>query len=240
MILVYSFIIIQRRFPFFFFFGPLNIAALKKIYYDKGIVHGLAQNRACLFRWDTLLAFGHRLVYRNRWCSLPFNTTDVHLFIFSNFLPVWVLHVSTHKQRLEVTIFVFATMETLLEVTSLTMSEEAVLIYILFERLSICFGREKETWYRSQEQTYSLLLKAEITSLIVKKFIGMVVHHLVIWPNVVDKYKGIPTEWPNLMKSDVVYEAFAHKDRHFPLSYLRYSIRLISSFNSALWNTACK
>ena len=76
-----------------------------------------------------------------------------------------------------------------------------------------------------------ILLKAEITNLIIKKFIGMFAHHLgicnilliycinrepFVGPNAVDKYKGIPTEWPNLMKSDVVYEPFSYKNRCLP------------------------
>ncbi|KAG2218118.1 hypothetical protein INT45_002368 [Circinella minor] len=38
-----------------------------------------------------------------------------------------------------------------------------------------------------------------------------------VGPHAVDKYKGIPTEWPNLMKSDVVYEPFSYSDRNLAL-----------------------
>ncbi|KAI7851189.1 hypothetical protein BDC45DRAFT_538550 [Circinella umbellata] len=51
-------------------------------------------------------------------------------------------------------------------------------------------------------------LKADIImSLSVKKIIG---------PHAVDKYKGISTEWPNLMKLDVVSEPFLYNDRNSP------------------------
>ncbi|KAI9259469.1 hypothetical protein BDA99DRAFT_560901 [Phascolomyces articulosus] len=63
-----------------------------------------------------------------------------------------------------------------------------------------------------------ILLKAEITNLIIKKFIGT------------------PTEWPNLMKSDVVYEPFAHKDRHLPpiLIEIQHTVDLHSTTQDIL------
>ncbi|KAG2218117.1 hypothetical protein INT45_002367 [Circinella minor] len=52
-----------------------------------------------------------------------------------------------------------------------------------------------------------ILLKPEVTNFIIEKFVG---------PHAVDKYKNISTEWPNLMKSDVVYEPFSYSDRNLP------------------------
>ncbi|KAI7849066.1 hypothetical protein BDC45DRAFT_540378 [Circinella umbellata] len=64
-----------------------------------------------------------------------------------------------------------------------------------------------------------ILLKPEVTNLIIEKFVESFVR-----PHAVDKYKGILTEWPNLMKSDVMYEPFSYND------LIQYCLQMIKRY----------
>ncbi|KAG2211049.1 hypothetical protein INT45_007703, partial [Circinella minor] len=52
-----------------------------------------------------------------------------------------------------------------------------------------------------------VLLKSEIINLVVSTVIGN---------SAVGKYRAVPTDWPNRMKSDVVYEPISCRDRELP------------------------
>lgn len=72
-----------------------------------------------------------------------------------------------------------------------------------------------------------ILLKSEIANIFASYFVGkclsfrFVLHTILtqtlyVGEHAKDKYMAVPTEWTNLMKSDVVYVPISHRDRDLP------------------------